>query len=149
MTDGTHKLVQYGTGSEVQPQLFNLSAGTRTGRRWIDALLCMLRCCFYPLASPHHLFAPDPAELVNLWNTSDAARALTSKLDAALRSAIDYPSVALDVAAYQRAQFRYWVNTTGPAWRKDIATGPRWAAAWALYPEQVCSQTDGALHAPM
>ena len=26
VTDGTYKLVQYGTGSEVPPQLFNLSA---------------------------------------------------------------------------------------------------------------------------
>lgn len=74
---------------------------------------------------------------MNIWNSSDATRTLATELDAALRSAIDYPAVALDVAAYQRAQFRYWVNSTGPTWRTDIATVPRWAAAWALYPEQV------------
>lgn len=31
VTDGTFKLVQYGTGAEVQPQLFNLSAGQYSG----------------------------------------------------------------------------------------------------------------------
>ena len=44
-----------------------------------------------------YLFA-DPAELVNIFNTTAAARALYSTLDAALRSHIDYPAVALDVA---------------------------------------------------
>ena len=50
-----------------------------------------------PLCTLHDSVV-DPTELVNIFNASAAARALTATLDAALRSHIDYPAVALDVA---------------------------------------------------
>jgi arylsulfatase A-like enzyme len=98
VVNGTHKLVQYGTGSQVAPQLFDLEA--------------------------------DPGELRNLHNESDAARAAEASLDAQLRSVINYPSVAQDIANYELAQFRYWANHTHD-WRADIV-GPsiRWQRAF-------------------
>jgi hypothetical protein len=41
VTDGTYKLVQYGTGSEVPPQLFNLSADPR---EMVNMCVCVCVC---------------------------------------------------------------------------------------------------------
>ena len=93
ITNGTHKLVQYGTGEQVPPQLFNL--------------------------------AEDPHESVNLAPTLPNS---VLALDSALRTQIDYPSVALDVAAYQKQQLRYWVSAT-PNWEQEVVK-QRWKTAW-------------------
>ena len=94
VVNGSHKLVQYGTGLEVPPQLFDLCA--------------------------------DPGEMTNLFNTSDAARAAEAALDAALRTVVDYPAVAQDIAEYQLAQFRYWTNVTHD-WRTVLNSSQmRW-----------------------
>ena len=99
--NGTHKLVQYGPGGLVRPQLSDVVA--------------------------------DPDELVNLHNASDAARAAEASLDAALRSDIDCPAVAQDVANYQLAQFRFWTNAMTD-WRTEIASANvRWQAAFAAH----------------
>ena len=99
-SNGTHKLVQYGTGREVPPQLFNTAA--------------------------------DPDELVNL---APAHPEAVAQLDAALRSVIDYPAVAMDVALYQKQQLRYWVNETGKGWEAQIAK-QRWQGAWEEAPDR-------------
>jgi hypothetical protein len=89
--DGTYKLVQYGTGEQVIPQLFNLSA--------------------------------DPTESINLLipPVSPAIAALAATLDAQLRTQIDYPAVAKDVALYQHQQFVAWTQTQVD-WKKEIAS---------------------------
>jgi arylsulfatase A-like enzyme len=103
IVNGTHKLVQYGTGAEVPPQLFNLD--------------------------------DDPGEAVNLVNSSDAARAAVAALDSALRSVVDYPAVAHDIAEYQLAQFRFYTNST-KNWRTVIASPQmRWFEAFNAHSE--------------
>jgi choline-sulfatase len=102
VVNGSHKLVQYGTGAQVAPQLFDLVA--------------------------------DPGELTNLHNSSDAARAAEAALDASLRSVIDYPAVAQEIADYQLAQFRYWAANGTKDWRSAIvAASTRWQAAFEAH----------------
>ena len=71
----------------------------------------------------------DPGELMDLAPTSPAA---VAALDAQLRTLIDYPAVALDVAAYQKQQLRWWVNNT-PGWEKEVVK-QRWQASWEEAP---------------
>jgi arylsulfatase A-like enzyme len=113
VVNGSHKLVIYGTGAEVPPQLFDLAA--------------------------------DPGETRNLANSSDAARAAEAALDAALRSVIDYAAVARDIAAYQLAQFKFWVNATRD-WRAVLA-GPqmRWQAAFAAHSDLAVAAAEAYL----
>jgi arylsulfatase A-like enzyme len=99
IANGTHKLVQFGTGAEVPPQLFNLIS--------------------------------DPEESVDLAPSQpDAVR----ELDDALRTLIDYPSVALDVALYQKQQLRQWVNRT-KNWQTEVVR-QRWQTAWEAEPSR-------------
>jgi uncharacterized protein (DUF2342 family) len=109
VANGSHKLVQYGTGAEVAPQLFDLIA--------------------------------DPGELRNLHNVSDAARAAEAALDAALRSVIDYPAIAQEIADYQLAQFRYWAANLTKDWRSEIVSAnTRWQSAFlANYNESMAA----------
>lgn len=101
VSNGTHKLIQYGTGTEVPPQLFDLTA--------------------------------DAHEMVNL---APSAPSAVAALDAQLRSAIDYPSVARDVAQYQLQQLWYWTNSTKD-WESVAASSDvRWAPGWAASPER-------------
>lgn len=113
--NGSHKLVQYGTGTEVLPQLFNLDA--------------------------------DPGEMVNLANSSDAvARAAVAALDDAIRSVIDYPVVAQDIAEYQLAQFKYFVNTT-KNWQTVIASSSRrWAEAFDAHGDLALAAVESYLN---
>ena len=114
--NGTHKLVVFGSGGLVAPQLFDLSA--------------------------------DPGETTNLFNTSDAARAAQASLDAALRSIIDYPAVAQDVASYQLAQFKRWAASV-PDWRKEIqSANVRWQAAFAAHSAEALAAVEAYLAQP-
>jgi arylsulfatase K len=98
VVNGSHKLVQYGTGAEVAPQLFDLVS--------------------------------DAGETINL---AASAPDDVAALDTALRSVIDYPAVARDIAEYQRTQFRFWVNQTRD-WRAVLASPEmRWQAAFAAH----------------
>ena len=116
VVNGSHKLVQYGTGAQVPPQLFDLES--------------------------------DPGELVNLHNSSDAARAAEAALDAALRSAIDYPSVAQDIANYELAQFRFWTNATKD-WRQVLASANlRWQGAFTAHYNLSMAAVDAFLAQP-
>jgi len=100
--NGTHKLVQFGTGAQVAPQLFDLEA--------------------------------DPDELTNLHNSSEAARAAEAALDAQLRSFIDYPSVAQDIADYQLAQWKWWAANGTRDWRTEVVSANiRWQAAFLAH----------------
>lgn len=104
VVNGTHKLVQYGSGAQVPPQLFDLLA--------------------------------DPGEHVNLHDTSAAARAAEAVLDDALRSVIDYPSVAQDIANYELAMFRYWAANRTKDWRAALAAADlRWQRAFLAHPQ--------------
>jgi len=77
----------------------------------------------------------DPDELVNVAGTlrADALAAL----DAALRSKIDYPAVARDVATYSHTQFQYWANRTGPNWTEVVGDpkAVRWGGAFHRAPQ--------------
>ena len=116
VVNGSHKLVQYGTGAQVPPQLFDLES--------------------------------DPGELVNLHTSSDAARAAEAALDAALRSAIDYPSVAQDIANYELAQFRFWANATKD-WRQVLASASlRWQGAFTAHYNLSMAAVDAFLAQP-
>jgi arylsulfatase K len=110
VSNGTHKLVQYGSGAQVAPQLFNLTA--------------------------------DGGEAVNLYNTSDAARAAEASLDAQLRSLIDYPAVGQAVADYQLALFKKWASLQTD-WKKEIASANvRWQAAFAAHPAEALAAAE-------
>jgi len=76
----------------------------------------------------------DPDELVNV-AASIRADALAA-LDAALRSQVDYPSVAADVARYGHQQFQFWANATGASWPQVVGgAGLRWSAAFQRAPQ--------------
>eukprot|EP01063_Lacrimia_lanifica_P000394 TRINITY_DN10199_c0_g1_i1.p2 TRINITY_DN10199_c0_g1~~TRINITY_DN10199_c0_g1_i1.p2 ORF type:complete len:567 (+),score=207.46 TRINITY_DN10199_c0_g1_i1:64-1764(+) len=98
ITDGVWKYVVFGTGAEVQPQLFHLTADP-------DEVTNLLARAL-----------PDGAHL-----------AKAGELDAALRAVVDYPSVARDVARYNHASFALWQRAT-PDWRAQLASKSlRWA----------------------
>merc|ERR1711907_852374 len=80
------KYVAWGTGVEHPPQLFNLTA--------------------------------DPDEWHNLALHDNNGRwaPLIQELDSLLRTAINYPAVARDVARYNLEMARWWVKTE-PNWR--------------------------------
>ena len=108
--NGTHKLVQYGTGAQVAPQLFDLVG--------------------------------DPDELVNLFNTSAAARAAEAALGAQLRALINYPQVGQDVADYQLALFQKWASLQAD-WKTEIqSANVRWQAAFAAHPKEALAAAE-------
>ena len=75
----------------------------------------------------------DPNELENV-AVSISADALAA-LDAALRSEVDYPSVAHDIALYGHQQFQYWANKTGANWTEVVGSSSlRWSDAFKRAP---------------
>jgi hypothetical protein len=59
-----------------------------------------------------------------------AARALEAQLDKSLRTVVDYPAVALDVASYNKASFLHF-KATNKNWKAQMhATGLRWDHSW-------------------
>ncbi|XP_032819817.2 arylsulfatase K [Petromyzon marinus] len=72
----------------------------------------------------------DPEELRDL---SASRPHLTSRLEAALRSLMDYPAVTRAVRRYDRAAFLEWRAAAGPRYREAIA-GLRWYRDWAEDP---------------
>jgi arylsulfatase A-like enzyme len=75
----------------------------------------------------------DPDELDNVADTIGADALAT--LDAALRSVVDYPSVAHDVAEYGHQQFQFWANKTGANWTEVVGSSAvRWSEAFQKSP---------------
>ncbi|XP_078466254.1 arylsulfatase K-like isoform X1 [Lampetra planeri] len=72
----------------------------------------------------------DPEELRDL---SASRPHLTSRLEAALRSLIDYPAVTRAARRYDRDAFLEWRAAAGPRYREAIA-GLRWYRDWAEDP---------------
>lgn len=71
----------------------------------------------------------DPHETRNLINNSDY-KGMIPTLEASLRSVVDYQTVAQNVADYNKAGFRWWVNNTKD-WTSAIhAAGLRWTPSW-------------------
>lgn len=103
ITDGTMKLVQYGTGKEVPAQLFNVSA--------------------------------DPEERTNLVDKAEY-KSIMDDLDKQLRSVVDYPSVAVDVAKYGLTMFENWkedLDNKGQDWKAEMGNkGLRWYDSWSV-----------------
>ena len=98
VTNRTYKLIQYGTGKEVMPQLFELVS--------------------------------DPDETINLAHNSSYAGILL-ELDADLRSVVNYPDVARDVASYDKQSFRCWMENVEGDWREVIhESNLRWTPSW-------------------
>ena len=70
----------------------------------------------------------DPDEMTNL---ASSAPSVVADLDASLRTIIDYPSVARDVARYNVDSFAAWVHAQGDAWRDAIhAPYLRWSPSF-------------------
>lgn len=98
-----YKLVVWGTGHEVDSQLFDLTH--------------------------------DPDEMVNRIHLEQYQK-VVALLEKDLRSVVDYPAVALDVARYNRQSMRNWMEVVGdPAWREAIHTKLRWDPSWNLNSE--------------
>ena len=92
---GEMKLIQWGTGKENVPQLFNL---THDPNEWNNLAL-----------HPTKAYAP-----------------LIAELDALMKTAIDYPEVARDVARYNIKMARWWTKSE-PHWR-GVLNGTEWAS---------------------
>ena len=93
-----YKLVQYGTGMEVPPQLFDLTL--------------------------------DPNEMRNL-ALEESYTDIIAELDRELRSIVDYPTVARDVASYDRNSFRCWKSNVEGDWKQVIhEKNLRWTPSW-------------------
>ena len=101
----TYKLIQWGTGHEVMPQLFDLTS--------------------------------DPQENTNLLNVTTPDKhtfLLLQQLDSSLQTAIPYPSIAQQVAQYNKDSFAAWVNVTKD-WQNAIhKSGLRWDDSWDADP---------------
>lgn len=76
-----------------------------------------------------------PVQLFNLLSDPDETKNLAesdpstvARLDALLRTVIDYPSVAKDVSEYNHASLSMWVNRTRN-W-KTIVANQRWKASF-------------------
>lgn len=86
---------------------------------------------------PPQLFnlTDDPGELRNVWNASAAYADLAVELDTALRAQINYPAVAMEIAAYQKAMFQWWASNTTD-WQGWIGSFIiRWYGPWSEYPD--------------
>ena len=71
----------------------------------------------------------DPEETTNLLNNSDYS-GMVGTLEASLRSVVNYPEVAQNVANYNKDAFRWWINKTKD-WKVAIhAAGLRWTPSW-------------------
>ncbi|CAB9521624.1 Arylsulfatase K [Seminavis robusta] len=94
-----YKLVIWGTGKEVDSQLFDLTH--------------------------------DPDEMTNLIQ-NDNYQSITTMLEGDLRSVVNYPEVALDVAAYNKDSMRNWMEVLGEkAWREAIHRHQlNWDTTW-------------------
>ena len=80
---------------------------------------------------PDQLFdlTNDPNETTNLVGHPDFV-AIAATLETSLRSVVDFPSVANDVAQYGKDSMRWWMNAT-TAWESAIhAPGLRWTPSW-------------------
>jgi arylsulfatase K len=95
----TMKLVVYGTGVEIEHQLFDVTH--------------------------------DPDEMTNLASNQTYLPMMIS-LEQTLRSVVDYPRVALNVARYNQQSMKHWMEVTGdPEWRTAIhSKGLRWDDAF-------------------
>jgi arylsulfatase A-like enzyme len=101
----TYKLIQWGTGKEVLPQLFDLTADPQEN----DNLL--------------NVTTPDKHTML-----------LLQQLDASLQTAIPYPGIAQQVAQYNKDSFAAWVNSTQD-WQTAIhKSGLRWDDSWNVDP---------------
>merc|ERR1719198_864406 len=73
----------------------------------------------------------DPHEYTNLID-KPAYSAVQQKLTANLKSVVDYPNVAQDVAQYNKDSFMQWVNTTAD-WQTEMhKKGIRWDDAFEV-----------------
>eukprot|EP00050_Salpingoeca_kvevrii_P013915 m.31660 g.31660 ORF g.31660 m.31660 type:complete len:579 (-) comp5385_c0_seq1:1640-3376(-) len=72
----------------------------------------------------------DDAETTNLIHSSQHKSIVTEML-ANLNTVVSPAEVALDVATYNQNMFKWWVNSTGPAWQQEIhAPMRRWTKSW-------------------
>jgi arylsulfatase K len=80
-----------------------------------------------------HLFdlSTDPDELVDMGGEQ---KDIVQKMDALLRSLIDYPSVSKQVDEYNRASFKEWRTSLGTKYNNTIAN-LRWWMDWQKNPE--------------
>ena len=112
-----YKLIIWGTGSEVPSLLFNL--------------------------------ATDPNEMSDLASAEGAERYadLIAELTANLRSVVDFPRIALDVAQYGVDSLRQWTQTT-PNWQQKIHKGLRWDNPWQADPQGALEAVEALLTQP-
>ena len=72
----------------------------------------------------------DPNEMINLASNASYDPVISS-LEQTLRSVVDYPRVALNVASYNLESMKHWIEVTGePQWRTAIHSKLRWDDAF-------------------
>lgn len=75
----------------------------------------------------------DEAEMHNLIADPNYAK-IRAGLQARIKSVVDYPVVAHEVASYGKSMFRQWINVTtaaGVDWRTEIhKKSLRWTPSW-------------------
>ena len=101
-------------------------------------------------AAPPMLFdlRADPDENTNL-AADPAFAAEVAALDAALRTEIDYPRVAREVALYNWEQMHGWINRTGANWTAAIRDPSlRWSASWEKDPDGAMAALEAWLAQP-
>jgi len=111
------------------------SHGTYISNRNTTNDMCIMKLIIYGtgVETDHQLFdlTHDPDEMTNLALNQTYLPAI-SVLERNLRSVVDYPRVALNVASYNLASMKHWMEVTGdPEWRTAIhAKGLRWNHAF-------------------
>ena len=98
---------------------------------------------------PDQLFdlTNDPDETRNLLFNPDY-KGMIPTLEASLRSVVDYRTVAQNVADYNKAGFRWWINNTKD-WSTAIhAAGLRWTSSWDYDAEGAKRAVQSWLNAP-
>ena len=98
-------------------------------RRNAQEELCAMKLVVYGTGNEteHQLFdlTHDPDEMRNLI-TKPSYRSVVSSLEKSLRSVVDYPRVAMEVASYNLDSIKNWMDVT-PRWRNEIHSKRRWA----------------------
>jgi len=105
------KLVVYGTGAEVPPQLFDMEADPGE----LDDLCGVKHGLHCEMASP-------------------AVRQIFRRLEQKIREEVDYPEVSRQVALYNWESFNKWTRTQ-PGWESILAARSlRWHESWSRNP---------------
>lgn len=110
--------------------------------------MCDMKLVIYGTGNEteHQLFdlTKDPDEIINL-GSNPSYTSVISSLEESLRSVVDYPRVALDVASYNLDSMKNWIEVT-PQWRDKIHAKLRWDDAFERDIEESFKALEEWLH---